>query len=134
MPVSVSEIKGVGPKTTEHLASKGIHSVGELLKAGVGSIADAPGFGQARADTVFSAAKAMKSQSPDRTSENDTVEPKLAPGVDDKTSGKQQKPKKQKKQKKQEKQKKPNNKKKSKNTRKKGKKSTKKKDKKLKSK
>ena len=53
MTVPVIEIRGVGQKTAEFLKNHGIITDKDLLKDGIGSLQQAPGFGTNRAKQVL---------------------------------------------------------------------------------
>jgi hypothetical protein len=61
MAIPVSSFPGVGPKTAEYLTEKGINSVETLLESGFDVLVAAPGFSEARANTVMAAAKSVLS-------------------------------------------------------------------------
>jgi len=62
MTIPLNRVTGIGPKTVAYLKDKGVTTLDALLLAGPAVLAEAPGFGQARADRVMDAAKSLTEQ------------------------------------------------------------------------
>ncbi len=62
MVTGIHKITGIGPKTAEYLSAQGIATAEGLLEAGLGTLVQAPGFSQARADKVMQATRELLAQ------------------------------------------------------------------------
>lgn len=97
MAIPVSRVRGIGPKTVEYLASKKITTVDALLKSGETVLAEAPGFGAARAEQAMAAARELVGSS---ASADVSVPAESKKSADDKKKQKKDKKKKEPKEKK----------------------------------
>ncbi|PLY16219.1 MAG: hypothetical protein C0631_04145 [Sedimenticola sp.] len=76
MAIPVKHVNGIGPKTVEYLATKGIVTVSDFLNAGPASIEDAPGFSPGRAEQAYAAALSIGGRAADTSLETaPAVEP-----------------------------------------------------------
>lgn len=56
---TVEQVRGIGEKTAQALATRGIHTAEDLSQAAPDHVAGMPGFGTARATRVIEAARAL---------------------------------------------------------------------------
>ncbi|MEQ8288234.1 MAG: helix-hairpin-helix domain-containing protein [Gammaproteobacteria bacterium] len=64
MAIPVKNVRGIGPKTVEYLATKKITTVEQLLSSKVEVLASAPGIGVVRAEAAMKEAARLSGNTP----------------------------------------------------------------------
>lgn len=67
MAIPVKNVRGIGPKTVEYLATKKIKTVEQLLNSKIEVLAGAPGIGVVRAEAAMKAAEKLSGAAPTAT-------------------------------------------------------------------
>ncbi|MEE4111820.1 MAG: helix-hairpin-helix domain-containing protein [Desulfobacteraceae bacterium] len=75
MPISILQVKGVGPATAERLAAAGFNSADALAAATPQQLASVPGFGESRARQVIAHARQQVMEASPGGAERQAVDP-----------------------------------------------------------